>query len=462
MFRRSIATVLVMTVVLLTGCSLVTDGEYVSSSEHAANDVGSPIEVDRSVEVANYQELYTQINDLVSDYIEYASIQFVSYTGDAEEDLARACQAVTRETPLGSYAVYYIDYSINKIVSYYEADVTVIYRRTKDEIEGITGYLDYETLVNDLKNAMSAREENVAFSVEGGQLDEDSIAKAMEEAYYSCPENILYFPEYTVSFYPELGEDYIAEMSCSYPYTASTVASRLQELNKVAYEAVVPFDGQAVSAQVEGMCDYLAQSVEFDQDLVNADNYSRWYNSYTAYGALVLHRAAGEGYAMAMKLMCDKLGIECYVVRGRLDNVNHAWNIIRHENGSFYHVDSSAQHEDGEIFWNDEQVAELYWWDTALYPECEGEPLYGEQTPASGHSGSQPPEGPDKPQEQEPPEETETPDEPDTQGPEEPDAEEPGGEDDAEGQENPDQGGENGQGDGDEETPSQEGPQSQV
>ena len=106
------------------------------------------------------------------------------------------------------------------------------------------------------------------------------------------------------------------------------------------------------------------------------DDLARRYNAMTAYGALVQGQAAGEGFAMAVKVLCDALGLECHVVRGALDGRQHTWNMLRLDGGPHYHLDPTAYDGEGAAFLNDSEIAEAgYAWDTALYPPCDGPSL---------------------------------------------------------------------------------------
>ncbi|MBQ9990283.1 MAG: hypothetical protein IJP31_05000 [Lachnospiraceae bacterium] len=49
-------------------------------------------------------------------------------------------------------------------------------------------------------------------------------------------------------------------------------------------------------------------------------------SSFSAYGVFVEEIAVCQGYALAYKLLCDRVGIECYMVTS--DSMNHAWNIV--------------------------------------------------------------------------------------------------------------------------------------
>jgi hypothetical protein len=63
----------------------------------------------------------------------------------------------------------------------------------------------------------------------------------------------------------------------------------------------------------------------------------------TVYGALVEGKASCEGYAKAMLLLLDQMGMESYVVTGQARNsagevADHMWNKVRID-GDWYHLD---------------------------------------------------------------------------------------------------------------------------
>ena len=56
--------------------------------------------------------------------------------------------------------------------------------------------------------------------------------------------------------------------------------------------------------------------------------------SHSAYGALGLHVAVCQGYAMAYSWMLDELGIENYYISS--DSINHGWNMIYLDNAPYF------------------------------------------------------------------------------------------------------------------------------
>lgn len=85
-------------------------------------------------------------------------------------------------------------------------------------------------------------------------------------------------------------------------------------------------------------CSYDEESVELHKkDTVRA-------NEQNAYGALVEGKAVCEGYTRAFHLLCNKLGVTCWVVQGQAlgfegqENTNHIWNCVQLD-GKWYQVD---------------------------------------------------------------------------------------------------------------------------
>lgn len=56
----------------------------------------------------------------------------------------------------------------------------------------------------------------------------------------------------------------------------------------------------------------------------------------SGYGAVVAGKSVCSGYAMAYKSLCDRLGLDCWVVDGHCYGSAHAWNLIRLEGENRY------------------------------------------------------------------------------------------------------------------------------
>ncbi len=124
--------------------------------------------------------------------------------------------------------------------------------------------------------------------------------------------------------------------------------------------------------------DYLVENVAYGypEGVESEDS-----NAYNAYGALVQGKAVCNGYAQAMKLLCDLGGVECELITGTADGENHAWNLIRLDDDAWYHVDvtwDDPEPDDPERLLysyfnlNDTQMAQSHVWEAADFVPAEG------------------------------------------------------------------------------------------
>ncbi len=95
----------------------------------------------------------------------------------------------------------------------------------------------------------------------------------------------------------------------------------------------------------QGMTDY-EKELAFHDYLVSHCHYSKNTEQsadsdiYRAYGALVNEDAVCNGYAEALKLLFDCIGIESKMVVGTADGVDHAWNLVK-IGDKWYHLDAT-------------------------------------------------------------------------------------------------------------------------
>lgn len=380
----------------LPGCGTLLKGDYTSSRDHEGPPEDDGADAELTFEAANYTQLLDAVESLISQGAERGVIRASGYTGKLESDLADACREASTDTVLGSYCVYFINYSLNRLVSTYEASVSILYRHTTEEAAGIPVCDGPETLEELLVEGMSSRAESVTVKVEDSSVTGDTVAQCVEKAYYSNPASILYIPTYTMTSYPEEGRERILEIVFTYPYATPTVEQRRKSLERKAEEITGAIPPGTVMERLMVLAGYFRENVEYDSSVDASDAQARRYSAMTAYGALGQGKAAGEGYAMGLKVLCDRLGIECQVIRGRYNNMDHAWNLVRMDNGELYHVDMTVFDPAGAPVRNDDQQRYAgFWWDATLYPWCSGPSLYGPEydPPADNPGPLYPPAG---------------------------------------------------------------------
>lgn len=127
--------------------------------------------------------------------------------------------------------------------------------------------------------------------------------------------------------------------------------------------------------------DYIISNTKYDK---NCLIYSNWYSEFAdqPYGCLVDNRAICLGYATTFKLFMDILDIECVIVKGaaNYDRANHAWNLVKLEDGNWYAVDVTWD-DDNEndmikyTFFNTDDAClkgYYHYWKDSEYPAATG------------------------------------------------------------------------------------------
>ena len=100
--------------------------------------------------------------------------------------------------------------------------------------------------------------------------------------------------------------------------------------------------------------------------------------SYKAYGVLVLGQGVCNGYAEAMYLLLNAVGVDCKMVVGTADGNDHAWNMVCLDN-KWYHVDATwddpVPDKEGIVqyqYFNvtDSFLQQTHTWEKEQYHEC--------------------------------------------------------------------------------------------
>ena len=369
--KKSVIALALSLAALLSSCSDILEGEYVSVTKHATVDSDDRIE--RAViACAGAEDMRSAIEKAIISGESILRLRITDYEGDIARDLSEVCVNIPREMPEAAYTVNFITYNLNLIVSYYEADVTITYKRSAGNVRSVKSFECRDELRGAIADATAQHSLGFAFWSDGDVTAAD-ISSMIEESYYSdC--SAPYIPEVEVSFYPAENTRCIVDLSLNYPYSSEETVQRNGEIASALAEVVSAVGESTGDSAITAAARYLRDSISYEKDREETGDYSRWYNVYTAYGALVQRRAVGEGFALAMKKVMNELGIECMVVRGMRNSAPHAWNIVKCANGSWYHVDVSTLPE-GVIFFTEKELDSSYRYDAAAYPESLGPSL---------------------------------------------------------------------------------------
>ncbi len=125
--------------------------------------------------------------------------------------------------------------------------------------------------------------------------------------------------------------DVTVTLTVTYYSTPEQEAAVDAELPRVL--ASLDLDGKSDYQRICTVYDYLCQNITYDYEHWEDDDY---YPQFTAYAALIEHKAVCQGYATLFYRMMLSLGIDCRIVVSD----GHAWNIVR-LGGMYYNADAT-------------------------------------------------------------------------------------------------------------------------
>ena len=138
-------------------------------------------------------------------------------------------------------------------------------------------------------------------------------------ASYSWTDDGEYWVEYY--FYYNANADEEAEADAEVERLISSLG--LKDESKSDYD------------KVKAIHDYIVENVEYDYDTFNGVTTDYW-ETYTGYGAIVMHLAVCQGFSAMFYRLCLEAGIDARIIDSR--EMGHAWNIVQLD-GLYYLMD---------------------------------------------------------------------------------------------------------------------------
>jgi len=372
--RIAIIAIMITAAAALTGCVNLLEDYVESVTEHQSVPyIRPPTE---QVTVSDYDEFIETILELIMQ--QEASMQLLYYHHDGEDvqaQLLRAREEIMNENPIGAFTVANITTDATIIVSYYEVDIEIEYKRTKEQLESIINVSSVRYMRTQLLNIMSEYKEEAVIRT-SLQITEDEITEFVSETYYQNPRRIIMLPKVTVEIFPEEGFDRIYEINFGNTDSPGMLQRYGEDLTLYVIRNAENAVGESDSEILLYLANNLIESTSFDEGTARMIQVHGAQNfAATAFGALVRGSAVGEGFAMAFKALCDELGLECRVVLGFYEDRFHAWNIVSLQ-GDYYHIDvamSAVNGLEAGFLKTDADFEQMYVWDRENTVRCEGE-----------------------------------------------------------------------------------------
>ena len=254
-------------------------------------------------------------------------IDGVEFGEQPELDVRNLYYALTAEAPELKYAY---DLSVAFEGETLLCRISYMPYKTGDFPEGFDGIS-----VSSLAELAAVAEENlgaepVAVRLEDPSLEPDDMSRALRQAgggYILCELNA---DATEIRFSPAAG------------MSIEECLSALEEVDTLADRIVAECvnDGMTEREKAEALYSYVTEHVEYDQRYYT-DQAAMPVASTTALGALRDNTAICGGYAHAVDILFEKVGIDCFTVSGKLFEENHMWNVAQLD-GQWLYFDATA------------------------------------------------------------------------------------------------------------------------
>ncbi|MCL2568321.1 MAG: hypothetical protein FWE12_02640 [Oscillospiraceae bacterium] len=373
---RLVAGCLVL-VVLLSGCGMLIEGTHLDVRPHQVT-VTPDLGTGDYITVNSQQELERAIWGMVLSRVERGLFRIPHLQPD---DAAEMVDAVVQEIwlrPLAAYAVSTFMPVLTEGQGATEMEMIISFQKSAAQIAGVRTVNTHTSASALLGQMLRNGEPYLAMLSPANIANVAFLESLIRDYYYSRALEVVLLPHVMINLYPSSGSgnQRIAEIVLDFGFEPHTLAQMRDDLRRAATDLVreIP-EGLTEPQQVIWLAEILAYRVNLvamEKDGVESSLPSI---ADTAFGALVSLEASSDGIAMALQAVFALLNIEAQMVRGELDDLPHAWNLLYFE-GYYYHIDASMLRILGPgytLFVPDEVMMfqNGYNWDTVLYPRAD-------------------------------------------------------------------------------------------
>ncbi len=179
-----------------TGCSLLHREWYEVTAHSSGYYEGRD-----ALRADTYQDLVNDILVLVGNHTEEGVIWlYYAQEGlDADDAAEQACREVEKETPMGAYAVSYIQYTVDNSARNYSAiTVTIGYRRTEQQVADVVHATNLSALADMLAEAAQEGKKELAVQFSAVEATAQEVLQIVEAVRAEQGGR-----SWTVNFYPE-------------------------------------------------------------------------------------------------------------------------------------------------------------------------------------------------------------------------------------------------------------------
>lgn len=320
----------------LSGCSTMFEREYVSVTPHTVASVGE----NTAITIESHYELVSAILYYVTQEKVTGKVRLSGYTKEgAKDDLNTAIAEVMKETALGSYSVEQITWEINSIVGHLEADLTILYKRSQEELDGVFPVSGIASSINALATAIEKSDLKLSVNRTFSTTDRTQIARIISGAYENSARYLVEIPEIVTTFHPAEGAWKIAEFDIHYQSTEEQLSQKKQALD---------YQIKSIASKLWAENDDLYQTM-FHLVL---DGVTITQNGDTPWDILVEKEGSSRGATFALHAVMLEMGIVSQIIEGSYLDIGCTWNLFTTSSGEQMMIDlSRARNYQGDYLY---------------------------------------------------------------------------------------------------------------
>ncbi len=320
---------------MLSGCSLWMDGEYLFVTPHHEQNIGigdAPIEID------SYAQLPDTLSDLVVSGVSSGAViaPALNYT-DLRRCLDEAVEYVKTQTPVGVYAVENITYEIGTNRGNFAIAFYVDYYISRADVLRIKQAKEMEEATQMIGTALDECEDSLVVLVD--DFENVDFKQIVREYAYQNPDRVMEIPQVTAKTYLEAGKSRLVELRFTYQNDREDLLHMKEQVSQIFTSAELYVKE---SAKIR---DVYSRLFSF---LMERHEYTFESSATPSYSLLLNGNGDSVAFANVYAAMCRRAGLDCITVNGTKNGLPWSWNMVRFR-GIYYHVDLLDCSMNGEL-----------------------------------------------------------------------------------------------------------------
>ena len=337
----------------LSGCDIWLTGDY---SKVVPHQVENETPQTGKIEVSGYDQLLSAMIDVVTSGSQEAVIHYPKENSSTiSSQMDSAIGYVTREHPVGAYAVLDITYEIGTSSGVQAVAVQVNYSKSTAQIRMLQSVSSLSEAKEMVASALEKCEPAVVFHT--NSFDGTDFVQFVSDYVDDNPDMCMELPQISAMTYPEQGANRVIELVFSYKTSRDSLLSMQQTVAPIF---------ESAELYVSGDSDRWEKYAQLYSFLMERHDYTFQTSITPAYSLLRHGVGDSKAFAVVYAALCRRAGLHCDTVTGTKNGEVYTWNVIR-DGSTYYYVDLIFSNEIGSFSPKTEDQMTGYVWDYDQY-----------------------------------------------------------------------------------------------